>query len=147
MVVARRPGQERDVNQFPQALDHADLDDSAKHSSASIAVQDEEDGLDVTALETGALVSVYTRNSHYRITVLNGHAGAVIVQGGSHFPTPAYVRLQSGATTASPGRTGFVAVGRRLQLLDGPRHVVTSPVQVVMLEDVAPVQREFWRIA
>jgi hypothetical protein len=106
-----------------------------------------DEGVDVTGLETGTTVSVYTRNTHYRITVLNGSTGAVVMQGGLHFPTPTYVRLQSCATLDEPAQVGFIGVGRRLQIVDGVRQVVTSPVQSIVVEDIALSQRAFWRIA
>jgi hypothetical protein len=100
--------------------------------------------VDIVELATGTALSVYTRNTHYRITVINGSTGAIVVQGGAHFPTPAYVRLLCGGPAEEGGR---IEVGERLRLTDGSRQVVTSPVQMIVFEEVGASQRDFWRIA
>lgn len=106
-----------------------------------------DDGIDVNYLETGSVLSVYTRNTHYRITVLNGPAAAAVVQGGAHFPEPTYVCLQGARGIGSAVRVGWIGIGLSLEIADGPRHVVTSPVRSIALEDIPQAQRDFWRIS
>jgi hypothetical protein len=103
--------------------------------------------VDVQALETGTALSVYTQNTHYRITVLNGASRSVVVQGGFHFPEPTHAHLQGASGPGSVMKIGWIGAGLRMEIADDGRHVVTSPVRSITLEEVPAAQRDFWRIA
>ncbi|HXW08052.1 MAG TPA: hypothetical protein VD833_22670 [Vicinamibacterales bacterium] len=107
----------------------------------------DDDGFDLQMADRGTILSVYTRNTHYRLTVLNGAGGSVVVQGGRHFPEPTYARLQGSSGAGSGVKVGWIGVGLRMEVADGDRFIVTSPVQAIVIEDVPEIQREFWRIA
>lgn len=116
-------------------------------TSSSVDWAPVDDGISVRGLETGSVLSVYTRNNHYRITVLNGTESAVVVQGGSHFPEPTHAWLQGARGIGCAVKIGWVCIGLRLEFADGPRHVVTSAVRSIALEEVPAIQREFWRLS
>jgi hypothetical protein len=134
----------RELNVSHINIDHLGGAGNMDHHWAHAGEPGQHVDVDIVELATGTALSVYTRNTHYRITVINGATGAIVIQGGSHFPTPAYVRLLGGGGADEAGR---IEVGERLRLTDGSRQVVTSPVRTIVLDEVGATQRDFWRIA
>jgi hypothetical protein len=95
---------------------------------------DSHDGVAVELLEAGTTLVVRTLNSRYRLTVLDGADSTVLVAGGSLFPIPTEAVLRGSSSSGSPVQTGWIGVGRRVELCVGPRRIITSPVHSLTIE-------------
>jgi len=96
------------------------------------------DGIAIQSLAPGTTLIVQTRNSQYRLIVLDGDHQDVLVQGGALFPEATAAYLQGASAGGSLVRTGWIEVGLRMELLAGPRRIVTSPVRSVTIENLPP---------
>ena len=97
---------------------------------------DASDGVSIDALECGTRrFFVRTRYSQYRLTVLNGESGDVLIEGGNllHGVTPA--RLNGATAGGSAMKLGWIGVGLRMELCVGGVRVTTSPVRSVEIEN------------
>jgi hypothetical protein len=88
------------------------------------------DGVSIDEFEPGTVLAVTTRNSRYRLTLLDreGHA---LITGGSLFADPTDVRIEGAALRGIIPKFGRILVGHQLELSIGNRLVTTSPVQSV----------------
>lgn len=88
------------------------------------------DGVSIDSFEPGTVLAVTTRNSRYRLTLLDreGHA---LITGGSLFTDPTDVRIQGATVRGIIPRFGWIVVGAQLELSVGNRLIMTSPVQSV----------------
>jgi hypothetical protein len=96
---------------------------------------DTSDGVAIDSLEFGTRLLVRTRYSQYRLTVLNGETGDVLIEGGNmlHGITPARV---NGATAGgSAMKLGWIGIGLRIELSVGGVRVTTSPVRSIEIEN------------
>jgi hypothetical protein len=91
-------------------------------------------GVSIRALLPGTSLIVLTRNSRYRIIVLEGGGDRVLVQGGARFPSAAPALLQGATAGGSFLKTGAIEVGLRLELTVGRERIVTSTVRAVEIE-------------
>jgi len=90
------------------------------------------DGVCFTSLDTGTVLHVQTRHSHYRLEMIEAPNKA-LVTGGALCPEPVEARLV-GATTGGMVKTGWIGVGLRLEMQLGRGRVVTSRVEDVTIE-------------
>ena len=88
-------------------------------------------GVCYTSLDTGTVLHVQTRRSHYRLVMLEA-PNKVLVTGGKLCPEPVEARLV-GATTGGMVKTGWIGVGLRLEMRLGRDRVMTSQVEDVTL--------------
>ena len=98
-------------------------------------VTTESDGVSLASLSAIDQLEVRTRNSLYRITLLDC-AGRVLVLGGAFFPVWTEAHLAGSTLGGSFLKVHGIYVGFRMELSDGARMIVTSPV-----EEVAPGDR------
>jgi hypothetical protein len=98
------------------------LDDDFEEGSA--------DGVSIDAFDPGTVLAVTTRNSRYRLTLLDreGHA---LISGGSIFADPTEVRIQGATLRGIIPKFGRILVGHQLELSIGNRLITTSSVQSV----------------
>ena len=96
------------------------------------------EGIAVQSLAPGTTLIVGTRNSQYRLIVLNDERRGVLVQGGAFFPDATAAHLQGSSAGGSLVKTGWIGVGLRMELLVGPRRIITSPVRSVTIEHLPP---------
>ena len=94
------------------------------------------DGIDVRSLESGTTLLVHTRNTFYRLVVLNPARLMVLVKGGEHFRQETDARLIGATCGGSTLKGGWLGVGFRMDLWAGGRHIITSPVRSVIVESV-----------
>jgi hypothetical protein len=89
----------------------------------------------VPLLLSGTVISLETRNSRYRIVVLDGAARHVTIKGGWAFPeeTEATV-LGASEDTDGDVEDGWIAEGLRLRLSTDQGPVVTSTVESVAVD-------------
>ena len=95
-----------------------------------------DDGVDIGSLPAGTHVCVRTKNSEYRLTVLEGGHRRVRIQGGI-LPTASEARLEGSTEGGTAVHRGWIEVNRSLELQCGPRRIITSPVRGISIEKPA----------
>jgi hypothetical protein len=73
-------------------------------------------------------LEVRTRNTRYRITVLDPADGRVLIQGGAFFPVTSEVRLGGASLGGSMLRVGWIGQGFCLEIHNRRQFIVTTPV-------------------
>jgi hypothetical protein len=96
---------------------------------------DASEGVEVDTLTPGTRVRVRTRNSEYWLTVLEGHR-RVLVQGGI-LPEVSEARVEGATEGGAALHSGWIDVNRSLELVCGPRRIVTSSVRRITVEKPA----------
>ena len=87
-------------------------------------------GLSVESLEPGTILEVQTRNTRYRMVVVDG-SGHALIKGGTFFPQPTPVHIEGASAGGGNLKIGWIGVGLNLELSVGSRVITTSPVQSV----------------
>ena len=82
------------------------------------------------SLEPGTVLAVTTRNTRYRLTVLD-HERHALITGGLLFPDPTEVRIEGALDRGVIPQFGWIVVGLQLELSMGGRLITTSTVQSV----------------
>ena len=95
------------------------------------------------SLAPGTTLIVQTRNSQYRLTVLNGERDAVLVEGGARFPKAVLARLQGASAGGRLVKAGWIGVGLLMELWVGAHRIITSPVRSVTIENIPPFSPRF----
>ena len=93
-------------------------------------------GIDVRSLESGTTLRVNTRNTFYRLVVLNPTRLLVLAKGGEHFRHEGEARLNGSTCGGSTLKGGWIGVGFSMDLWTGGRHIITSSVRSVNVESV-----------
>jgi len=101
------------------------------------------EGIAIQSLAPGTRLIVRTRNSQYRLMVLDGGRHSLLVEGGSLFPVAAPARLQGASAGGSFVKTGWIGVGLRVELWVGSDRIVTSAVCSVTIENRTPPPYRF----
>jgi hypothetical protein len=96
------------------------------------------EGVALQSLETGTVLRVRTRHSHYRVVVLDPTRQSVLVTGGRLFPESSEVRCEGATAGGSMLKVGWIGVGLRLELSLGRQRITTSRVQSVTIERIPP---------
>jgi len=99
--------------------------------------------LEGVALETLTpfdTLCVRTRNSDYRIFLLDPKRGRVLVEGGRQFVEPVEAVVNGSAFVGSTFKIGWIGVGLRIEFWTNGNLVSTSPVQSVRVEHHAPAE-------
>ena len=86
------------------------------------------EGIDLSRLAAGTMVCVNTRHSQYRILVIEPRRGRALVSGAAWFPEPTEVRLQGATAGGSMLKSGWIAVGFKLEMSIGRSRITTSRV-------------------
>lgn len=94
-------------------------------------------GILVDALPPNARIIITTRNSCYRILVIDGADGRVSVTGGRLFPEATEMRLEGATADARIIKPGWIRVGLCVALSSGSRRITTSRVESVAFERVS----------
>jgi len=97
-------------------------------------------GVALASLDPGTILDVTTRNSCYRVTVLDNEGRAVIV-GGTWFQEPTEVRLEGSTAGGRALRIGWISAGLRLEMTIGPRTITTSAIRSVRVVTESFVHR------
>lgn len=104
---------------------------------ASVSVEaGGDEGIAIQSLEPGTTLIVQTRNSEYRVVVLDGTDLDVIVTGGQLFQDATQVRLEGATAGGSLLKIGRIGVGLRVEMSVAGRRIVTSPVRSITIEGV-----------
>jgi hypothetical protein len=99
------------------------------------------DGIDIESLESGTVLDVETRNSHYRIVVLDGPNRLVLLQGGKMFPETTLVRLSGATAGGSALKTGWIIPGLKIEVSHGRRRISSSVVRSATISSIPPSPR------
>jgi hypothetical protein len=93
-------------------------------------------GLMVHDLAPMTVVRVRTRNSRYVLVV--SRDGNVFVQGGTFFPAPTRAHFAGATAGGSFLKVGWIVRGLRMEIADGGRRIVTSPVHEIAIDPDGP---------
>jgi|RhiMethySRZTD1v2_1073278.scaffolds.fasta_scaffold99211_2 hypothetical protein len=94
-------------------------------------------GLAIHAVDDGATITVKTRYSRYRLVVLDRRQQLVCAEGGI-FTEPTVVRISGATFGGSALKVGWILEGLRVEFGIGPKQIVSSPVQSVVIEGRSP---------
>jgi hypothetical protein len=89
------------------------------------------DGLQLESLPALHSLQIHTRNTEYRVIIIDGRRGDVLVTGGRFFPTPTRARLNGSTLGGSLLKWRGVYCGFRLELQLGTQIIVTTRVREV----------------
>lgn len=99
----------------------------------SIPLKRPTSGTPLPPLAPGELVTVRTRNSVYRLIVLDPTGRSVLIQGGRHFPCSTEAELLDGSSVLDL-LSSSVENGRSLRFAVGIRGFVTSSIVTIERE-------------
>jgi hypothetical protein len=94
-------------------------------------------GLAIQSIDEGTVITVKTRHSRYRLVVLDRRQHLVCAEGGI-FTEPTVVRISGATFGGSALKLGWILEGLRVEFGIGPKQIVSSPVQSVVIEGPAP---------
>ena len=95
----------------------------------------EEVGLRLDSLAPLQTICVQTRNSFYRIFLVDPQTGHSLIEGGN-FPEPVDAFVY-GSVVGSTFKPGWIGVGMRLNFSTDSGHISTSPVESLNVESHA----------
>lgn len=93
-------------------------------------------GVSLAGLSPFDTIRVQTRNSNYRIFLLDPQTGRALVEGGLHFVEPVEAMV-CGSTLRTIFKNGEIVVGLRIEMWVNGKLTSTSPVQSVRVEHCA----------
>jgi len=88
----------------------------------------------VRELAAGAIVIVRTRNSCYRLVMLEPETQRVLVSGGDWFPEPTKAQLVGATRGGNMLKPGWIGAGLRMELRHMNQPITTSLVDAVTIE-------------
>jgi hypothetical protein len=88
----------------------------------------------VPLLLPGTMINVHTRNTLYRLTVVDGPARQISVCGGRLFPESTEVQLLGALDGDEGAKVGWIVEGLQLQLMTSGGPVITSVVEAVEVD-------------
>ena len=91
------------------------------------------ESVELRMLSVSDRISVRTRNSTYRLTLLDPEAGRVLIEGGRFFAEPVEA-IVHGAIFGGFLKLHWIGVGLALEIHAGGYPFVTSPVQSLYVE-------------
>lgn len=94
----------------------------------------DEVGVDVRELAAGAIVIVRTRNSCYRLVMVEPETQRVLVSGGDWFPEPTEAQLVGATGGGNMLKPGWIGVGLRMEFRHMNQPITTSRVNAVTIE-------------
>lgn len=95
------------------------------------------DGLLISQLSAFDHLLIRTRHSTYEMVVISPEGAEVMVRGGAFFPDFTRVRVAGSSLGGSFLKLHGIYLGFRMELADGARMIVTSPVEMVQHGDGA----------
>jgi hypothetical protein len=104
---------------------------------------DRADGVRLRDVSACTCVRLRTRNSHYRLWLLNPSEGRVRIQGGAFFGEPVEVVIAGATAGGSMLKIGWILRGFHLEILHDGQRIVTTPVRALHLESGESVHGPF----
>ena len=93
-----------------------------------------EEGVAIESLDPETTLVVTTRNSAYRLVVVDGASHRVRMEGGARFREAVPALLGGACAGGSMVKTGWIVPGLRMELLVGSRWISTSQVLSVAID-------------
>jgi hypothetical protein len=93
-------------------------------------------GLSLSALTAGTIVSINTRHSQYRALVIDPRVGRALVSGGAWFAEPTEVRLEGATAGGSLLKAKWIGIGLKFEMAIGQQRITTSRVVSVAVLSV-----------
>lgn len=94
------------------------------------------DGVAIQSLPAGTALTVVTRNTEYRLLVIEGEQ-LTSIRGGRLFPDWTAAHLLGSTAGGSALKIGWLAVGLQIELKVCGRVFLTSPVASIAIDDTA----------
>ena len=91
-------------------------------------------GVGLAELEALTVLRVTTRNSLYRVVVVEPPRQRIMIQGGEHFPQLTEARLCGASLGGSMLKVSWLGCGLRMELAFADQRIVTSPVRSIEVE-------------
>jgi RNA polymerase-binding transcription factor DksA len=110
------------------------FDESATDTFIQIVDESDPAGIAVQTLAPLDTICVSTRNSDYRIFLLEPETGRALVQGGKHFVEPVEALIYGSVLNGKTFKLGWVGIGMRLEFISNYSVARTSPVQSFHIE-------------
>lgn len=123
--------QERNPQPLTQEIRTSDLLDNLMRVSPSLP------GVVLETLDPFDTISVRTRNSEYRLFLLDPKAGRALLEGGRQFVEPVEAIVNGSTFGGSTLKCGWIGVGMRMELWVKDHAVSTSPVQSIRVDRLA----------
>ena len=91
-------------------------------------------GVELNSLSPFDTLRVRTRNTDYRIFILDPRTGRALIEGGCHFPEPVEARVNGSTLVPSTFKVGWIGTGLRMELWANGKVTSTSPVESFQVE-------------
>lgn len=91
------------------------------------------DGIDLRRLAALDAIEVRTRNSCYRMSVLDPREFRVLISGGAFLPVPVEATLAGASAGGSMLKVGWILQGFRLEILHDGQRIVTTRVGEILV--------------
>lgn len=117
-----------------QAIRRCDLLDDLIEISPSL------DGVGLETLAPFDTICVRTRNSDYRIFLLDPNSGRALVEGGRDFVEPVEAIVNGSSFGGSTLKVGWIGIGLRIEMWVNDKRISTSPVQSFHVEPHTTVE-------
>jgi hypothetical protein len=104
---------------------------------------DRADGVRLRDISPCACLRLRTRNSHYRLWMLNPFEGRVLVQGGSFFCEPSEAVIAGATAGGSMLKVGWILKGFHLEILHDGQRIVTTAVRSLHLDEAELIHGPF----
>jgi hypothetical protein len=92
------------------------------------------DGVSLRVLRPRDTIHARTRNSNYRIVLVDPEQGKVTVQGGRFFNEPVAAVVSGSTLGGCMLKLGWLGLGLRIEICADGQRIVTSPVQSFFIE-------------
>jgi hypothetical protein len=92
------------------------------------------DGVELKTLAPFDTICVRTRNSNYRIFLLEPTKGWALVEGGRRFVEPVEATVSGSTFGGSMLKMGWIGMGLRMEIYSNGKRILTSPVQSFRVE-------------
>jgi hypothetical protein len=92
------------------------------------------DGVSLRVLRPRDTIHARTRNSQYRIVLIDPEQGKVTVQGGRFFNEPVAAVVSGSTLGGCMLKLGWLGLGLRIEICADGQRIVTSPVQSFFIE-------------
>ena len=100
-------------------------------------------GLEVRGLTALDTLEIWTRNSRYRVTVLDPQRCRVLIEGGAFFPVLAEATIGGASCGGSMLKVGWIVQGFCLEIFYPGGRIVTTSVRRVQTQQPDAGQRLF----
>jgi hypothetical protein len=114
-------------------------DTSGDHATCNTKLE----GMDLRSLAPCSTLYVRTRQSSYRIFLIDPQTGYALIEGGRFFTEAAEAVVIGSVSIERVLKAGWIGPGFHLVLHAHGQSIVTSPIQSLQIEDKAPASAQW----